>query len=272
MSSEWFSAKCLLGLDGMSHAVQVINRKAQQESWKSRPRKAKGGGKEYHISSLPKETQRALNIRAAKARSREQLAQGIQAQPDFEKRSETLWKQMEQVPLSMQERAKERLKVLFEYDNLVAGGLTSAEAVEQIRASLGVTRASLFRWRKAVKEAPKIDWLPLLLPEYKRDRELAECTPEAWEFFKADYLRLEKPTAADCYRRMVMAASKHGWTVPGQRTIHSWINKRIPATTRVALRPGTDARFSRQRGRSGKDHGLPHPAAQPTAQQPQRLS
>lgn len=53
MSSEWFSAKCLIGLDGMSNAVQVINRKALQENWQCRPRRGKGGGKEYHISSLP---------------------------------------------------------------------------------------------------------------------------------------------------------------------------------------------------------------------------
>ncbi|MDE0109934.1 MAG: Mu transposase C-terminal domain-containing protein [Bryobacterales bacterium] len=42
----------------------------------------------------------------------------------------------------------------------------------------------------------------------------AECDPEAWEFFKADYLRLEEPPAAACHRRLQRVAESRDWAVP----------------------------------------------------------
>lgn len=42
----------------------------------------------------------------------------------------------------------------------------------------------------------------------------AECDPAAWEFFKADYLRLEEPFLAACHRRLLRVAESQGWDVP----------------------------------------------------------
>ena len=56
----WLSASLLVGLPGIPTTVQALNRKALRENWESRPRTGKGGGREYHISSLPAETQAAL--------------------------------------------------------------------------------------------------------------------------------------------------------------------------------------------------------------------
>ena len=39
-----------------------VIKRAQKENWQSRPRQGRGGGLEYHLSSLPLETQRALLI------------------------------------------------------------------------------------------------------------------------------------------------------------------------------------------------------------------
>jgi len=57
---EWFSPKELLNIAGLPNTVQGVIARAKREEWKSRPRRAQGGGKEYHISSLPAETQAAL--------------------------------------------------------------------------------------------------------------------------------------------------------------------------------------------------------------------
>ena len=54
---EWFSIQELMGLPGLPARVSGIRRKAEREGWKCRDRKGRGGGKEYHISSLPPETQ-----------------------------------------------------------------------------------------------------------------------------------------------------------------------------------------------------------------------
>jgi len=62
---EWFSAKELENLPGMPKTVQGIIFKAKKESWLKRPRVGKGGGFEYHISSLPEETRIALLKQAA---------------------------------------------------------------------------------------------------------------------------------------------------------------------------------------------------------------
>ncbi len=57
---EWFSARELAGKPGMANGVDPINRKAKRNAWQSRPRNSRGGGLEYHVSSLPEETRRAL--------------------------------------------------------------------------------------------------------------------------------------------------------------------------------------------------------------------
>ncbi|HHT7859560.1 hypothetical protein NMV45_11225 [Pasteurella multocida] len=65
-SSErvWFSAKELEGLNGLPAHATNITRKAKNENWISREAKGiKGGGFEYHISSLPEETQASLALR-----------------------------------------------------------------------------------------------------------------------------------------------------------------------------------------------------------------
>jgi len=61
--NEWFSALELAGLEGMPLTVSAVIRKARKGQWNSQKRQGRGGGLEYHISSLPKETQQALAIK-----------------------------------------------------------------------------------------------------------------------------------------------------------------------------------------------------------------
>jgi len=60
---EWYSAKELVSLPGMPGTIQGVLKRV--ESWESRPRQGKGGGREYHISSLPEETRAHLLAEAA---------------------------------------------------------------------------------------------------------------------------------------------------------------------------------------------------------------
>ncbi len=57
---DYFCNLELAGLAGMPQTVSAVIRKAKKEHWQSRPRQGRGGGLEYHISSLPPETQLAL--------------------------------------------------------------------------------------------------------------------------------------------------------------------------------------------------------------------
>jgi len=62
--NEWYSAKELLGVAGMPSTTQGINKAARTKAWQSRKRDGQGGGKEYHISSLPQATRVALKLAA----------------------------------------------------------------------------------------------------------------------------------------------------------------------------------------------------------------
>lgn len=74
MTDSWFSAAQLAGLPGLPTTVQRVNSKAIREGWQSRPRKARGGGLEYSLTSLPTEAQAALvAIRSKEAASAGQL-------------------------------------------------------------------------------------------------------------------------------------------------------------------------------------------------------
>ncbi|NPA72705.1 MAG: DDE-type integrase/transposase/recombinase [Gammaproteobacteria bacterium] len=67
MNNQYHSVQELSGLPGLPTTPQNINVKAKKENWLSRPRKGKGGGKEYHIDSLPVETQNHFAQLAAEA-------------------------------------------------------------------------------------------------------------------------------------------------------------------------------------------------------------
>lgn len=57
---RWFAVSRLIGLPGIPETHAGILRRAATEGWVSRKRKARGGGSEYALTSLPVETQAAL--------------------------------------------------------------------------------------------------------------------------------------------------------------------------------------------------------------------
>ena len=62
---EWFSLSEIAGSLDMPAKVSGVRRKAERECWQVRDRQAVGGGKEYHISSLPSQTQAWLQNKFA---------------------------------------------------------------------------------------------------------------------------------------------------------------------------------------------------------------
>lgn len=60
MMKEWFTCKELLGMAGLPKSICGLIKKADREGWQYRTRAGRGGGKEYHFSSLPKVVQLAV--------------------------------------------------------------------------------------------------------------------------------------------------------------------------------------------------------------------
>ena len=56
---EAYTTRELAGLLGFSTIRSVLLR-AEREGWQSRPRKGRGGGKEWLVSSMPEATRRAI--------------------------------------------------------------------------------------------------------------------------------------------------------------------------------------------------------------------
>ena len=74
---EWFTSKEISIHPPFNGVRRTAMRWSKRQNWQYRTRKGQGGGKEYHISSLPKETQRALKISMTKrAQSEQQKAKG----------------------------------------------------------------------------------------------------------------------------------------------------------------------------------------------------
>ncbi len=60
MTCEWYTLKDIKDLPGLVCSYESLRQKSIREAWQSRKRQGRGGGQEYHIDSLPKETRAYL--------------------------------------------------------------------------------------------------------------------------------------------------------------------------------------------------------------------
>lgn len=236
---RWYAATDLAGLPGLPGTDRNIRARADREGWQSRMRIGRGGGREYAFTSLPTTTQTAILLRerpfappAPAQRSADQVA--------------SAWKRYESVKSEQKAKAEQRLQALHTVQKLVASGMAVMDArqlvVDQLeRTGVRVSAASIARWQASVDGAAPSDWLALLVPHYTGRTATAEIEPEAWELFKADYLRLEQPTAASCYDRLQRIAKARGWTIPSLKTFTRRIERELPRAVRVLAREGEDA-------------------------------
>lgn len=233
MTKEWFTAAELAKLPGMPSTPQNVNLRAKRDGWEIRQRKAKGGGREYHFDSLPLATQTAIL-----ARLRGDIAEiSKPVKHTLTVDRENLWDAFDRRPQSIKDEAARRLHVLQAVERLVVSGTGRSAAIIEVGKALDESRATIYRWFEMVHNVDRSDWMAALVPGYIGRTSRAECSDEAWEFFKSQYLRPEAPAVATCYQWMKQAAAEHGWTVPAMRTINRWVNE-IPRTIRVLKREG----------------------------------
>jgi putative transposase len=150
------------------------------------------------------------------------------------------WQHYESLPDTRKAVAQRRLAALDALMPLI-GTVRLGAAYKAAGEAAGVQPEALRKWHERVKDHPRQHWLALLADHYQGRKKEAECSPEAWDAWKADYLRLEKPLATACYGRLKRAAEKHGWTVPSIATLKRRLEREIATEVRVLLREGQEA-------------------------------
>jgi len=266
---EWFSGAELAAesLPGMPKSERGWTLRAQREGWIAadregsgwQPRKGRGGGLEFHISNLTEDQQAALAMRypAEAAGAPTRLADLPATAPKRALLAAERWEWFDRRPEAVKAIARTRLQALQAVAALRSSAVPKTRAMQRIAAEHKATVQSLYNWEAAVRGVGESDWLPFLAPHYAGGgSHAAECPADAWEELKADYLRLEAPGFADCYRRLQMRAGVMGWTLPCERTLRRRMDA-LPAAVVTLAREGEEA-SKRQYPAQQRDRGVFH--------------
>lgn len=242
---EWFSAKELAGLPGMPVTVSGVIRVAKRENWRSRKRQGRGGGREYHLNSLPPETQSHLGARRLMDLATDLPLPGpkpfdplvhLAADGDLTDRQRRERDARAQVLAAVERMRMEAECTRKEALTALLTTARAGEAPAELIAALKVAKdprgrrsdnpfpsvRTLKRWLGQADLAPKVPQKDMTLPPWA-------------EAFLECYRRPEKPSVAAAYRQACAV-----WP-PGQRpSIHQ--------VRRLLKKLGTAARESGRRG------------------------
>lgn len=223
---EWYLAHELAGTPGLPITESGVKRRAKAEDWRSRARRGRGGGVEYHISSLPVASRGALLLRAKRSVA------------DAARATATDWGGWDQKPSSHQEEAKRRMEALLTVQDLVAHGTPKMAAYEAVARELGESPRTVRSWQRLVKGAHQGDWLPLLTPAWVGRTAFAEYDEEVYQLFRDLYLHPSQPPFTVCYERVQAIAAQRGLRVPSLSTLKREVERREDEVVVVLEREG----------------------------------
>ena len=203
----------LAGMPGMPGSIRGIQKKALRENWMSRPRKGRGGGKEYAVSSLPPETRAALcqenidhlPVKAEQNKSLavydpapvQPLADLKQWQREIFDARVIIFREFERLQeLHGTKSAISKLLALVETNSLPDELQYAAELANARRgAGRTISRAMILRWQKTVKENGLLALAPKPGPQ-------SNSVPEWANYFIKSYNRPQKPSVTDAMNLM----------------------------------------------------------------------
>ena len=243
---EWFSTHELAGIKGLPSSIPGLIKRAATEDWQSRPRSGRGGGSEYHISSLPTESQRALRISLAKkaaARAKNNpvltdLEASSKAQQSIREQSLNRYKQLSanqkkkvDAILAVLNAAQEfhrhsglpKGKAYTEFSSLYKSEEITVEPwVRDIEPKC--SRPSLYLWEKKIRE-DGIDALAGDTGKGRRGKGVIDCQPELSEYIigmLVKYPHIKITTLAKSCRAEFASRDV---TLPSDRRLGDWVTK-----------------------------------------------
>lgn len=233
--------------------VRWVQQRATNEGWPFEETAIRGGRQRlYPTAALPREVQAALLVKGSRLYPApvfslpvtgispavsSPLAAGVFSSHD----RAALWAAFDRRPEKQKAVARQRLTAIESAISLVVWKLPRKKAFAEVAGAHGFSAASLYRWYRDVRGHDRADWLPLLAPGYVGRTAVAECSQEAWDYFKADYLRPEAPAASACHERLTRIATERGWTVPTCITFLRRVKREIPRPALILAREGAEA-------------------------------
>ena len=256
-------------------------RRAAREGWPHREEGVRGGRRRlYEVSALPADIRERLDIptHANGASSRKEgeagtapaspqrdpqgpfnapstavessaasdkMSQSVPPEPD----ASALVERYEALPESRREAARAKLAAVESALAISARERISMRAACERAASGSGSAWSattlLDTWR-TVRELPAHLKAPALADRRRGRTRRAECDREAFEAFKADYLRAEQPALAACHRRLARLAEARGWAIPDSpAALLRRLKAEVPPGAIALARSGPEAAAAR---------------------------
>lgn len=245
---EWFTTKELDGVVGLPSHYQNISRLARSSGWTVRRKEnVKGIVNEYHINSLPLQTQTALYKKEGQIKVGDHVLALPKKKSQQSYCREALWARWSKNNNEAKAKAQQALRAVQAVFALKRNGIKLMDAYDSVCDEYDVALSTLRRHCAMVKGIDEADWAPALLPKHfeasqaKKKNQFAFVTPDAWESFKADYLSLEQPAMTVCFERLLDNAKGKDWVVPSLKSLARRMAHEIPAQQLVLLREGEHA-------------------------------
>lgn len=236
---EWWTAEEIAAamLPDLPATKRGVNLLAERNDWRgqagfARRREGRGGGWEYSWQLFPHRCRRKLLGDVAEP-----------VMPERPERNEA-WEWYEQLPASVQDKAKARLKIIQEVEALERqdGKFSAVHSFARLR---GVSARTIWNWFAMIEGVRPDDRLAYLAPRHRaserRGGQPKDCDPEFLDLIKADFLRLEGPPFTDCYRRAVRIAAKRGLETLPERTMRRRLDASVSEATQILARKGVEA-------------------------------
>jgi len=234
---------------------RTVQRWAKKSNWPPTGETVQGGGFRYNVDELPLSDQEKTRIRAhlllcvrpgSTVSTPEAAAPEAPAAPSAESRltdedREALHAYAAQKSTKNREGAARKAEAVRAVETLMARGTGKIEACKEVGGKIGKHWQGVRGWFEKTRGVDPGDWVAILVDARGGNRPKTGISPEAWDYIKADWLRIERPTLQAVYERAKRAAKAHGWELPSSKTIKRKLENEIPHALIVLKRQGEDA-------------------------------
>lgn len=225
--------------------ARTIQSRADREQWPVGGRAGKGGAKQYPCASLPTDVQAALVLAgrwlppASEPPADTGVAPPAAPLPPYDR--DSLHAAFERATQKARDEAARRLDAVNQAQALMRLGTYVNAACAEVAGRFGCSLQSVRLWYYRVADCPRTDWLALLVPRQVGNTRTIEIPAAAWDAFKADYLRPERPAASACYERLQRRAEAEAWALPSCKTFLRRLEAEVPPAAVVLARDGAEA-------------------------------